>query len=95
MKDSNSNTSHYIGGGSKRRFHLDRLSKRLNLDLGVLGLVMTRPEYNNDKPFLGAIPFVSLSNDWGGINLTYVPKFEDDMYAFWYLQFAFKLAELK
>lgn len=55
---------------------------------------MTRPGYNNDRPFLGAIPFITLSNNCGGINLTYVPKFDDEMYPFWYLQFAFKLAEM-
>ena len=52
---------------------------------------MKRPGYNDDQPFFGALPFVSMSNDWGGVNLTYVPEFEDNMHAFWYLQFSIKL----
>ncbi len=94
LKDSNNNTSRYIGAGIKRRFNLGSSSKRINFDVGVAGLAMTRPDYNDDKPFLGAIPFVSISNDWGGVNATYVPRIEDDMLAFWYFQFSIKLMQL-
>ena len=54
---------------------------------------MIRPDYNDDQPFMGAIPFVSLSNEWGGINATYVPSIEEDALPFWYFQFALKLFE--
>ncbi len=94
FKDSNDNTSRYIGAGMKRRFKLRSGQQRMNFDLGAAGLVMKRPGYNNDKPFLGALPFISLSNDWGGINATYVPSLEDDMTAFWYFQFTFKILQL-
>ncbi len=94
FKDSNDNTSRYIGAGMKRRFKLRSGQQRMNFDLGAAGLVMKRPGYNNDTPFLGALPFISLSNDWGGINATYVPSLEDDMTAFWYFQFTFKILQL-
>lgn len=93
LKDSNNNTSRYIGAGIKRRFKLRSNQQRLNLDLGAAGLVMRRPDYNDDKPFFGALPFVALSNDWGGINVTYVPAIEDNTLPFWYFQFSLKLLE--
>lgn len=93
LKDSNDNTSRYIGAGLKRRFRMSSGQQRLNLDVGAAGLVMKRPDYNDDKPFLGALPFVSLSNGWGGINVTYVPSIEKDALPFWYFQFSLKLLE--
>ena len=90
LKDSNDNTSHYVGGGIKRRFRLTPTPT--NFDIGAFALIMKRPGYNDDEPFFGALPFISMSNDWGGLNLTYVPEFEADMHAFWYLQFTLKLA---
>ncbi|MDJ0778976.1 MAG: hypothetical protein QNJ85_14000 [Gammaproteobacteria bacterium] len=93
LKDSNNNTSSYIGTGIKRRFRVSPVPDPLNFDAGVLGLVMKRKDYNDDRPFLGAVPFVSFGNDWGGINLTYVPAVEQEAYPFWYFQFALKVAE--
>jgi hypothetical protein len=55
---------------------------------------MKRPDYNDDKPFMGALTFIGLSNEWGGINATYVPGIEADTLPFWYFQFAFKLLDL-
>ncbi|MCP4981237.1 MAG: hypothetical protein GY935_12165 [Gammaproteobacteria bacterium] len=93
FKDSNNQTSKYIGAGIKRRFKIRSLPQRLNLDLGFAGLIMTRPNYNNEEPFFGAIPFVSVSNDWGGLNATYISEFEDEMLSFWYFQFTLKLMQ--
>jgi len=91
LKDSNDNTSRYVGAGIKRRSRLRWDRQRLNFDLGAAGLVMQRPGYNGDQPFLGALPFVALSNDWGGINVTYVPSIEDNSLPFWYFQFSLKI----
>ncbi len=93
LRDSNDNLSTYIGAGTKRRFRLSPAPNPLNFDAGIIGLVMTRKGYNDGDPFFGAIPFVSFGNDWGGINLTYVPAVEETAYPFWYFQFALKLAE--
>ena len=94
FKDSNNNLSKYVGPGIKRRHRFLYDDQRLNFDIGVAGLVMKRPEYNNDDPFVGVIPFVAISNDWGGINATYVPSFEKDMLSFWYFQFSLKLMNI-
>jgi len=94
FKDSNDNTSRYVGAGIKRRFRSFASDTGVNLDLGVIGLAMRRPGYNDDRAFYGAIPFVSIGNGWGGINLTYVPRVEEDAYAFWYVQFSLKILEI-
>ncbi len=93
FKDSNDNTSSYIGAGVKHRFPRSRWADSLNVDVGAIALAMKRPDYNDDAPFLGALPFVSFSNDWAGVNITYVPQMEETAYPFWYFQFSFKLAE--
>ncbi len=94
FKDSNSNTSKYIGGGIKRRFKLSTGQQRPSLDLGVIGFTMTRPGYNNDDPFIGVLPFVSLNNEWGGVNATYIPSIEDGALPLWYFQFSIKLMQI-
>ena len=91
FKDSNDNTSRYVGGGMKRRYRFNTGTQRLNLDFGALALVMVRPDYNDDEPFYGAVPFVSIGNGWGGINITYVPEVEEDTLAFWYFQFSLRM----
>ena len=93
LKDSNNKTSRYIGAGIKRRFKLRAGNEPLNFDIGVAGLVMKRPDYNDEKPFWGALPFVSLNNSWGGVNATYVPAVEKDTLPFWYFQFTLKLLQ--
>jgi len=94
FKDSLNHTSKYIGVGLKHRYQIGSNLNRVHFDAGIFGLAMTRHNYNNDEPFLGTLPFVSLSNNWAGINVIYVPEFEADMHAFWYFQLSFKLFEI-
>jgi len=93
FKDSNDKTSKYVGAGIKRRFKFFSSEQRVNFDAGILALAMTRRYYNDGQPFYGAIPFVSLSNNWGGINATYVPSIEEGTFPFWYFQLSVKLME--
>ncbi|MDH5573307.1 MAG: hypothetical protein OEY89_16210, partial [Gammaproteobacteria bacterium] len=60
FKDSNDQTSNYLGGGIKHRFGLDSASSGIHLDIGVIGFLMTRKDYNANDPFFGALPFVSV-----------------------------------
>ncbi len=50
FKDSNDNTSRYIGAGMKRRFKLRSGQQRMNFDLGAAGLVMKRPATTTTNP---------------------------------------------
>ncbi|MCP4430762.1 MAG: hypothetical protein GY806_07275 [Gammaproteobacteria bacterium] len=89
FKDSNDQTSKYFGIGTKRRFRLG--SDSLHIDTGALAFIMTRKDSRNNMPFLAALPFASIGNDWMTVNFTYVPKVSPKMYAFWYFQAAFRI----
>ncbi len=93
FKDSNSQTSNYLGGGTKRRFRFGSDPKGFHIDAGIFGFVMTRHDYKNNDPFLAALPFVSLGFEWVAINVTYVPKMKPKMVSFVYIQATVKLLE--
>ena len=54
---------------------------------------MTRQDYKNNNPFLGALPFISVGNSRFAVNIIYVPEIVPKMVAFVYFQATFKLAE--
>lgn len=73
FKDSNYNTSKYIGGGIKKRYALDDDKDGWNAQAGVIFFVMTRKDYKNNSPFPGVLPFVSVGNGPVDLNMTYIP----------------------
>lgn len=91
--DSNNQTSNYLGGGAKRRFHLTNDPKGFHFDAGLFAFVMTRHDYKNNDPFVAALPFISIGFEWVAINVTYVPKLQPKMVSFVYFQAAIKLVE--
>ena len=93
FKDSNEQTSNYLGGGVKRRFMLGKDKKGLHVDAGILGFMMTRKDRNDNDPFLGALPFVSVGNDFFAVNATYIPQVTPKASALMYFQLMFRLAE--
>ena len=93
FKDSNSQTSNYIGGGYKYRMPLTAKSDGWRFDAGIMGFVMTRKDYNNNAPFLGALPFVSFGTGFVMMNATYIPKLTNKGTSLVYLQLKFRVAE--
>jgi hypothetical protein len=93
FKDSLKNTSKYLGGGTKRRFLLGDDPEGMHIDAGVFAFVMTRQDYKNNDPFVGALPFISVGNSRFSVNATYVPKIDPKMIAFVYFQATIKVAE--
>ncbi len=93
FKDSNDQTSKYLGGGSKRRYRFGSDPDGWHIDTGIVAFAMTRKDHNDNEPFLGALPFASVGNDWAALNLTFVPKISPKMYAFWYFQASIKILE--
>jgi len=78
---------------AKRRFLLGDDPEGLHVDAGVIGFVMTRQDYKNNDPFLGALPFISVGNSRFAVNITYVPEIVPKMVAFVYFQATFRIAE--
>jgi len=83
FSDSNKNPSYYVGGGLLRRFET---TGGLRADIGVIGFAMTRKNYKNDKPFLGALPAFSLGTKRFAVNMTYIPKVDPKMVALFFFQ---------
>ena len=68
FKDSTSNTSKYFGGGTKRRFLLTDDKNGWHIDAGVTAFLMTRKDVNNEQPFFGGLPFMSIGTSKFAIN---------------------------
>lgn len=93
FKDSFNQTSIYLGGGVKRRFLLSKDPTGFHFDIGAVGFLMTRKDHNDNKPFPGLLPFVSVGNEYVAINMTFVPKVSPKFANLLYFQFMFKIVE--
>lgn len=93
LKDSLSNTSKYLGGGSKRRFLLGADKDGWHIDAGISAFIMTRKDYNNERPFFGALPFVSIGTSQFAINATYIPAVSPKMEPLWFFQALVQVAK--
>lgn len=93
FKDSNSNTSKYLGGGSKRRFLLSDEKDGWHIDAGFSAFIMTRKDYKDNQPFFGALPFVSIGAGKFAINATYIPKASPKLEALIFIQASFRLSQ--
>ena len=93
FKDSNNNTSNYLGGGMKRRYQLEKDPNGWHADLGFIAFLMTRKDYKDNQPFPGALPVVSLGKQWFALNATYIPSVSPKHKALLFFQLMFRLAE--
>jgi len=93
FKDSNSNTSKYLGGGTKRRFLLTDNINGWHVDAGLTAFLMTRKDYKNNQPFFGALPFVSVGTDKFAINATYIPSVSPKFVGLLFIQASFTISE--
>lgn len=93
FKDSNSNTSKYLGGGTKRRFLLTDNIDGWHVDAGLTAFLMTRKDYKNNQPFFGALPFVSVGTDKFAINATYIPSVSPKFVGLLFIQASFMISE--
>jgi hypothetical protein len=74
FRDSNNAMSYMIGGGLHRNlFASDKLAG-FYVDAGINAFVMTREDVNDNRPFPGALPSLTIGNRYLGINVTYLPS---------------------
>lgn len=92
FKDSLSNNSNYLGGGSKRRFLLGTDKDGWHIDAGITAFVMTRKDHNNNRPFFGALPYLSVGTERFAINMTYIPAVSPKTQSLLFFQAAFQVA---
>ena len=93
FKDSNNQTSNYLGGGFKYRIPLENSKDGWRVDLSFIGFFMTRRDFNNNQPFFGALPFVSIGTNRVMLNATYIPRVTPKSVGLFYFQLKFKLME--
>ena len=74
FRDSDNNMSYMVGGGLYRRLVASDRFAGIYLDAGLNLMMMTREDFDNNKPFPVLLPSMTLGNRWGGINLSYVPS---------------------
>jgi hypothetical protein len=74
FKDSQDEMSYMAGGGVKRRFRLDSLYRDLFVDVGVVGFVMTRQDVNDNEPFPGLLPALTVGTPRVALNITYLSE---------------------
>jgi len=74
FRDSNEDMSYMVGGGLHRNLYATDRLKGFYVDAGINAFVMTRTDVNDNKPFPGALPSLTVGNHYVGINLTYMPK---------------------
>lgn len=74
FKDSQNEMSYMAGGGIKRRFRLRGISDELYVDLGVVGFLMTRDDVNDNRPFPGLLPAMTVGTDRMALNVTFLSE---------------------
>ena len=73
FRDSNNEMSYMAGAGLHRtRFSRHNLNG-LYVDAGVSAFFMTRRDFNDNRPFPGAVPSLTIGNSAVGFNLSYLP----------------------
>ena len=91
FKDSNSQTSRYVGGGLKKRYHLEKDEDGWRVDAGLIAFLMTRKDYKDNDPFPGVLPFVTVANGPVSMNVTYIPEVSPKHKDLLYFQFMFRI----
>lgn len=86
FKDSNKNPSYYAGGGVLYRYAFGSEKNSLHLDTGMVVFAMVRKDFQDGKPFLGALPVISFGNDRVALNVTYIPKVDPKLIPLIFLQ---------
>ena len=95
FKDSNNQASYYAGGGYMRRLMFSRQLNFLHADVGIIAFMMSRQDYQDGQPFIGALPAMSLGTRDVSVNVTYIPKVHPKMEELWFFQLKVSASSFK
>lgn len=95
FRDSNDQVSNYLGAGYKYRIPLERDKDGWHVDLSLIAFLMTRRDYKDNQPFIGALPFVAIGTGSVMLNVAYIPKVTPKTVSLFYFQLKFKLMEFE
>ncbi len=74
FRDSDENMSYMAGAGLHRNLYATDRLNGFYVDAGVNAFLMTREDVNDNRPFPGALPSLTVGNRYMGLNLTYLPR---------------------
>lgn len=105
FRDSNDEMSYMAGAGLHRTLFAIEAFNGLYVDAGINAFVMTRQDVNDNRPFPGAIPSLTVGNRDFGLNLTYLPvaavenlldarMLDDTVSGIFFLQFKVSVSQL-
>lgn len=89
--DSMNVNSYYAGCGFARRFMISDRLKYLHVDTGFVTLLMTREDYNDNKPFPVILPLISIGTYKIAVNSTFIPKIDEFSSAVLFFQLKIKI----
>lgn len=73
FRDSNDDMSYMAGAGLQRNLFATDGLNGLYVDAGINAFLMTRTDVNDNRPFPGVVPSITIGNRQMGLNLTYLP----------------------
>lgn len=73
FRDSNNEMSYMAGAGMHRTLLATDSFNGFYVDAGINAFLMTREDVNDNRPFPGVVPSLSIGNRHVGLNLTYLP----------------------
>ena len=74
FRDSDENMSYMVGAGLHRNLYQTERLRGFYVDAGLNAFLMTREDVNDNRPFPGVLPSLTVGNDYAGLNLTYLPR---------------------
>ncbi len=74
FRDSDDNMSYMAGAGLHRNLYSTERLNGLYVDAGINAFLMTRKDVNENRPFPGALPSLTVGNRHMGLNVTYLPR---------------------
>lgn len=74
FRDSSDSMSYMAGFGLHRRLYETERLAGFHVYAGLNAFLMTREDVNDNRPFPGVLPSLSIGNRKVGVNLTYLPK---------------------
>ena len=74
FRDSDRRMSYMAGAGLHRNLYRTDRWSGLYVDVGINAFLMTRKDMNDNRPFPGALPSMTVGNTYVGFNLSYLPR---------------------
>lgn len=74
FRDSAEGMTYMAGAGIHRNIFITDKLNGFYVSAGINAFLMTREDVNNNEPFPGVLPSLSIGTDTVGVNLSYLPR---------------------